>query len=168
MLSTALDIFFVHKISFQGELQRGARCHGGECLSLQRRSKRFRGRIWAQVGGGADDARETHGQDRDAVGSRKALRVVQRPPGKSDYYILLYYILVLVVGKGAVKLYSKLQEIVIGQCSKLLTDGCQDVRKFSRHMFGEISRHEKFPSVLKEFVRESERKDVMKVVDSIK
>jgi hypothetical protein len=57
---------------------------------------------------------------------------------------------------------------VIGQGSKQLTDSCQDVRKYSRHMFGEIMRHQTFEKLMKEFLREPERKDVQKVLDSIK
>ena len=53
---------------------------------------------------------------------------------------------------------------MIGQGSKQLTDGCQDVRRHSRHYFGELAGHQKFQSVLKELVTESERKDVMKAL----
>ena len=53
---------------------------------------------------------------------------------------------------------------MIGQGSKQLTDGCQDVRRHSRHYFGELAGHQRFQSVLKEFVAESDRKDVMKAL----
>ena len=56
------------------------------------------------------------------------------------------------------------QEMVIGQGSKQLTDGCQDVRKHSRHYFGELAGHQRFQSILRELLTEAERKDVMKAL----
>ena len=59
-------------------------------------------------------------------------------------------------------------ELLFPNGAKLLLDGAIQVRTHAKHMFGELMRHEKFESMTKEYLRENERRDIKKTLDSIK
>ena len=58
-------------------------------------------------------------------------------------------------------------EILIPNGAKLLTDGSIEVRTFAKHMFAELIRHDKFEAITKEYLREEERRDIKKTIDSL-
>ena len=58
-------------------------------------------------------------------------------------------------------------ELFMPNGAKLLTDGSIEVRTHAKHMFGELIRHEKFESMTKEYLRENERRDIKKTLDSL-
>ncbi len=59
------------------------------------------------------------------------------------------------------------QELVMQQGSKMLTDGSLEVRKHAKHLFGDLKRHRKFDSLLMTMLRENERRDIKKTLDSL-
>ena len=59
-------------------------------------------------------------------------------------------------------------ELLFPNGAKLLTDGAIQVRTHAKHMFGELIRHEKFEAMTKEYLRENERRDIKKTLDSLK
>ena len=59
-------------------------------------------------------------------------------------------------------------ELLFPNGAKLLLDGAIQVRSHAKHAFGELIRHEKFEAMTKEYLRENERRDIKKTLDSIK
>ena len=50
----------------------------------------------------------------------------------------------------------------------MLSDGAVDTRKHARHAYAQLMHHKKFDVVLKNFLKENERRDVNKILDSMK
>lgn len=59
------------------------------------------------------------------------------------------------------------QELIMREGSKMLTDGSLDVRKHAKHLFGVLIRHRKFDSLLHSYLKENERRDIKKALDSL-
>ena len=58
-------------------------------------------------------------------------------------------------------------EMLMPNGAKLLTDGSIEVRTHAKHMFRELIRHDKFEAMTKEYLRENERRDIKKTIDSL-
>ena len=58
-------------------------------------------------------------------------------------------------------------ELLIPSCAKLLTDSSLEVRTHTKHLFSELIKHDKFDGLLKETLREYERQDIQKALDSL-
>ena len=58
-------------------------------------------------------------------------------------------------------------ETLMPNGAKLLTDGSIEVRTHAKHMFGELIKHDKFEWLTKEYLRENERRDIKKTLDSL-
>ena len=61
-----------------------------------------------------------------------------------------------------------LQELLVPSCAKLLTDGSLEVRTYTKRVFAELMKHEKFEVLLKETLTEQEQNSIKKALDSIK
>ena len=71
---------------------------------------------------------------------------------------------------GSIRVFGSSKEFLelfMPNGAKLLTDGSIEVRTHAKHMFGELIRHEKFEGITKEYLRENERRDIKKTLDSL-
>ena len=76
----------------------------------------------------------------------------------------------IVCALGSIRVFGSSREfleILMPNGAKLLTDGSIEVRTHAKHMFGELIRHDKFESMTKEYLRENERRDIKKTIDSL-
>lgn len=62
---------------------------------------------------------------------------------------------------------NEFQEIIFRQGAKLLQDSGVEVRKFSKHMFAELVRHQHFETTLEKLVKEEDRRDMRRALDSL-
>ena len=76
----------------------------------------------------------------------------------------------IVIQLGSIRVFGSSREfleVLFPNGAKLLTDGSIEVRTHAKHMFGELIRHDKFESAIKEYLRENERRDIKKTIDSL-
>ena len=76
----------------------------------------------------------------------------------------------IVCALGSIRVFGSSKEfleILMPNGAKLLTDGSIEVRTHAKHMFGELIKHAKFEAVTKEYLREDERRDIKKTIDSL-
>ncbi|XP_059088940.1 uncharacterized protein LOC131885033 [Tigriopus californicus] len=62
---------------------------------------------------------------------------------------------------------NEFQEIIFQQGAKLLKDSGVEVRKYSKHMFAELVRHQRFETTLEKLVKEEDRRDIKRALDSL-
>ena len=62
---------------------------------------------------------------------------------------------------------SELQESIIVDGSKLLTDGSLEVRQHAKHLWAEVVQHSRTDSLLKENLKDPELRDVKKILDNL-
>ena len=62
---------------------------------------------------------------------------------------------------------QEFQEIIFQAGHKLLIDSNVDARKHARHCFGQLIHHRKFESLELKFLKENERREIKKTLDSL-
>ena len=62
----------------------------------------------------------------------------------------------------------ELQELIMSDGSKMLTDANVDVRQHGKHMWKELIEHAKTEQMLKQYVKDAELRNIQKIFDSLR
>ena len=62
----------------------------------------------------------------------------------------------------------ELQELIMMDGSKMLTDANVDVRQHGKHMWTELIQHAKTEQMLKQYVKDPELRNIQKILDGLR